>query len=127
MRPWAALGAPRNVHSAADVAVPSMLHDAVGWQRTRAAAAVVVAAFEDRNPLLLLLHSTAGAEVVVVVATWNAAAAADYCWAVEAALCQHQARTVASQIAGMVDAAADAADAAAAAGMPSWRPADVDS
>lgn len=105
-----------------------MLHDAVGWQRTRAAAEAAFEAALDRNPLLLLLlHSTAGAEVVV--ATWNAAAAAaaDYCWAVEAALCQHQARTVASQIAGMVDAAADAADAAAAAGMPSWRPADVDS
>lgn len=87
MRPWAALGAPRSVRSATDVAVPSMLHDAAGWQRTRAAAAAA-AAFEaalDRNPLLqLLLHSTAGAELVVVTATWNVVAA-NCCWAVEAA------------------------------------------
>lgn len=82
MRPRAESGAPRSVRSALDVAGPSRLHDAAGWQRTKAAAeaATLVVA---RN--LLPLHSAAGAEVVV--ATWNAAAAAaaNYCWVVEAA------------------------------------------
>lgn len=81
MRPRAESGAPRSARSALDVAGPSGPHDAAGWRRTKAAAAGAARLEVARN--LPLHHSTAGAEAVV--ATWIAAAAANYCWAVEAA------------------------------------------